>query len=960
MMYLRSRGLWGQMDKSKPLDLSLKEQAHAAIVLSLADSQVLHVVATTTAAEAWAVLKGLNESRDMASRMWLKEKFATFCFSLSTMKKHFEELEALVLQMSSAGCRPDEDDVCATLLRSVLSSFEGLVQAFRMSVGKFSYGDVMSRVLAEDIRQREQGRIEEETAMMAMKSRQEGKRKMFDKRAITCFLCGKRGHFKRDCPGQGDEAYESNVAFHADTTRGDREWVVDSGASNHMCASRDAFVEYRADHRGRTVSIAKSSATLRVLGTGTVVLRLNIGAGAICARLEKTLNVEDLSRNLFSIPAVLSKAMRVNMDRNGCEIVRNGTVVGRGTKRGNLIFLDVVRNIDPQAEASFSCKTPTRLSNSFLSISNGSGEIWHRRFGHTSRDSVRKVLARNSIFVNNVSDAMFEVCELSKQSRKPFLVRDDHEYVDPGIVCSDVLGPVEPASRSGCKYAVTFIMMKTRFVKVYPISRKSDVLARFTEFLQYMKTQAGITVRAIRSDNGGENTSHGMENFCASKDIRQEFTIPHNLQQNGMAERANRTSVEMVRCMLKDSGLSKSFWAEALVTAAYIRNTISTTTQPHTTPYKETFKRNFEYGRLRVFGSLCYAHVPRSKRSKLEDNDIRCRMLGYLETSKGYRLLNVETGLIIHSRSVTFDETISHLLVTERNDLDGEPDDMSFDLMSLDQRDVSNNQADGARTVERQATADRQLQVLHGRDDRSVSQIPSYVTMIPIDSSSYECTDVVLTDMEESMSPPSVGHLAITSKPSGTPDGINQRHVRPARKKRGVVRYEDEFNGMRQGEFHLDDYEDEINGLHCYTTVLNDEEQSTYACIMRSEMRKQWQLAMESEIRSLAKHHTWDLVDLPADKKVIESRWLFKVKRNADGSVNKFKARLVAQGFTKKYGVDYNETFAPVAKQSTVRMVLAIAAGKNLDAQQVDVDTAFLFAPIDEKFTSSNQMVSKI
>ena len=88
-MYLRSRGLWGQVDGSAPLDLSLMEQAHAAIVLSLTDSQVLHVVATTTAVEAWAVLRGMNESRDMASRMWLKEKFATFRFTTSTMEKHF-------------------------------------------------------------------------------------------------------------------------------------------------------------------------------------------------------------------------------------------------------------------------------------------------------------------------------------------------------------------------------------------------------------------------------------------------------------------------------------------------------------------------------------------------------------------------------------------------------------------------------------------------------------------------------------------------------------------------------------------------------------------------------------------------------------------------------------------------------------------------------------------------------
>lgn len=945
-MYLRSRGLWGQVDGSSPLDLSLMEQAHAAIVLSLTDSQVLHVVATTNASEAWAVLKGMNESRDMASRMWLKEKFATFRFTASTMEKHFEELEALVLQMGSAGCRPDEDDVCATLLRSLPSSFDGLVQAFRMSVGKFTYGDVMSRVLAEDIRQKEQGRIEEETAMLAGRSRQEIKKKVFDKRAVTCYKCGKRGHFKRECPNAADDAYESNVAFHVETTHGGvcREWVVDSGASNHMCASRDAFVEYRADHGGRTVSIAKSGATLRVLGTGTVMLRMNVGGRTVSARLENTLHVEHLSRNLFSIPAVLSKAMRVNMDSQGCKIVSNGAVVGSGTKRGNLIYLDVAGNADCHVATDSIGVTPTSSVKPAQSVPVVSGDLWHRRFGHASRDAVKKALASSSIVMGDVSTKVCDVCELSKQARKPYPVHDDRDNASSDIVCSDVLGPVTPASRSGCVYAVTFIMMKTRFVKVYPIVRKSDVLAKFIEFRQYMQTQAGVSVRAIRSDNGGEYASHDMKTYCASKNIRQEFTIPHNPQQNGMAERANRTLVEMARCMLKDSGLSKSFWAEALVTAAYVRNTISTTARPHTTPYRETFKRHFEYGCLRVFGSECYAHIPKTKRSKLDDSGVRCRMLGYLETSKGYRLLNLETGQILHSRSVTFDETASNRQVDERTDLVDVTESVDLESMSRAPSEMSSDHP---------AHSERQLQGLARPDDRSMVQVqgPPGGAMTPVQHPPYDCTDIVPTDLEESMSPRSAGRLAITSVPSGTPDrdGVNQRRVRPARKKRGVVRYEDEFNGMRHGEFNLDDYEDEIDGLHCYSTVLDDEKQSTYAGIMRSEMRQQWQSAMEAEMQSLAQHHTWDLVDLPPGKKLIGSRWLFKVKRNADGSVNKFKARLVAQGFTQKYGVDFNETFAPVAKQSTVRTVLAIAAGKDLEAEQVDVDTAFLFAPIDDE-----------
>ena len=151
---------------------------------------------------------------------------------------------------------------------------------------------------------------------------------------------------------------------------------------------------------------------------------------------------------------------------------------------------------------------------------------------------------------------------------------------------------------------------------------------------------------------------------------------------------------------------------------------------------------------------------------------------------------------------------------------------------------------------------------------------------------------------------------------------------------------------MRSGEFSFDEYEEGVGGLHCYLTELNDDKQSTYAGIMRSKMRKQWKSAMEGEMKAVDQHHTWYLVDLPAGNKVTGSGWLFKVKRNDDSSVNNFKARLVAQVFAQKFGVNLNQTFVPVIKHLTVRTVLTIAAGKNLEAEKVDVDIAFLCAPV--------------
>ena len=110
----------------------------------------------------------------------------------------------------------------------------------------------------------------------------------------------------------------------------------------------------------------------------------------------------------------------------------------------------------------------------------------------------------------------------------------------------------------------------------------------------------------------------------------------------------------------------------------------------------------------------------------------------------------------------------------------------------------------------------------------------------------------------------------------------------------------------------------------------------------------QWRTAMEDEHAALMRNGTWSLVPRPPGQNVIGSRWVFKVKHKADGSVDKFKARLVAQGFTQRYGVDYLDTFSPVVKAATVRLVLAIAMSRDWSVRQLDISNAFLHGVLEE------------
>ena len=132
---------------------------------------------------------------------------------------------------------------------------------------------------------------------------------------------------------------------------------------------------------------------------------------------------------------------------------------------------------------------------------------------------------------NVKSNVGCDVCATSKQVRKTFKTsEEDSETRESSrsdvVVSSDVLGPITPASKSGFKFIVSFIMMKSRYVTVYPLRKKNEVASTFKRFCQEIKTASGTTIKLLRSDNGGEYRNAAMKKFCKAKFIKQAFTVP--------------------------------------------------------------------------------------------------------------------------------------------------------------------------------------------------------------------------------------------------------------------------------------------------------------------------------------------------------------------------------------------------------------------------------------------------
>jgi hypothetical protein len=181
-----------------------------------------------------------------------------------------------------------------------------------------------------------------------------------------------------------------------------------------------------------------------------------------------------------------------------------------------------------------------------------------------------------------------------------------------------------------------------------------------------VEKSTGQKVKTLRSDNGGEYTSNEFEAYLREEGIKHEVTVPHTPEQNGVAERMNRTIVEVARCMLAESKLPRKFWAEAVSTAVYLRNRSPSSAVKGMTPFECLTGEKPSVEHLKVFGCLVYAHVPKVERQNLDSKARRCILLGYGSRMKAYRLYDMKNGKVIHSRDVRFDESKPGIIEEER------------------------------------------------------------------------------------------------------------------------------------------------------------------------------------------------------------------------------------------------------------------------------------------------------
>lgn len=209
------------------------------------------------------------------------------------------------------------------------------------------------------------------------------------------------------------------------------------------------------------------------------------------------------------------------------------------------------------------------------------------------------------------------------------------------------------------RYFLVFVDDYSRMTWVYFVKEKSEALSVFKKFKVSIEKQSGQPIKTLRTDRGGEFLSTEFNKFCEESGIQRQLTASYTPQQNEVAERKNRSLVEMGKCLLKAKNLPKSFWAEAIHTAVYILNRSPTAALEQKTPFEAWHGWKPEVTHMRIFGCIAFGHIPSQKRGKLDDNSTKCIFVGYSSETKGYRLYNPLSKKLLISRDVVFDEKSS-------------------------------------------------------------------------------------------------------------------------------------------------------------------------------------------------------------------------------------------------------------------------------------------------------------
>ncbi len=574
-MALIREGLWGivtgtetapeeaEADRRSKF-LARRDRALATIVLAVDPSLLYLIGDPEDPVVVWTKLQNQFQKKTWANKLALRRRLHSMQLKDGTpVQDHIKSMTELFNELAIVGDAIDEEDRVVYLLASLPDSFNTLVTALEANEDVPKMEIVTERLLHSERKQKDKNSVDFSEKAIAAK---------FKGRSLRCHYCKRVGHIQRNClerakderkteqDGSGNtrgRRREQKFKSHKDealvtshvlgVSKPAHHWIVDSGATCHICNSKEQFDDFCYVQKPQQVTLGDDR-KLKVIGIGVVRLKLKLpGGNTKTGRLSDVLYVPELAYNLLSVPKVTEAGKEVVFDEMQCQISNDqGEVIAVASKTGSLYYLNCEPLSDnPQVNAA----TSTAKEN-----------LWHRRFGHLGEKNLRN-LANDGLVIGFDYDVsknidFCEPCVSGKIHRSSFPRNGRERAKEPlGLIHSDVCGKINSRSLGGAEYFVTFIDDKTHYVWIYMLKHKHEVFKTFKQWKSSVENSSGHKVKIFRTDNGGEYMSTEFESYLKL----HKYTIPKTPEQNGVSEKMNRTIVEAVRSMLADSKLPHRF-----------------------------------------------------------------------------------------------------------------------------------------------------------------------------------------------------------------------------------------------------------------------------------------------------------------------------------------------------------------------------------------------------------------
>ncbi|GKA81680.1 putative ribonuclease H-like domain-containing protein [Tanacetum coccineum] len=421
---------------------------------------------------------------------------------------------------------------------------------------------------------------------------------------------------------------------------------VNSGCSRHMTSNMSYLSDFK-EFDGGYVTFGGGARGGRITSKGT------LKTGKL--DFEDVYFVKELQFNLFSVSQMCDKKNSVLFTDTLCFVLSpnfklpiESQVLLKVPRKNNMYSVDM-KNIVPKE--SLTCLVAKATLDESM--------LWHRRLGHINFKTINKLVKDN--LVRGLPAKHFEndqtcvACLKGKQHKASCKSKIQNSITQPLFMLHmDLFGPTFVSSLMNKKYCLVVTDDYSRFTWVFFLASKDETSGILKNFITEIENLVDKKVKIIRCDNGTEFKNRVMNEFCEKKGIKREFSVARTPQQNGVAERRNRTLIEAARTMLADSKLPTTFWAEAVNTACYVQNRVIIVKPHNKTPYELFRGRTPALSFMRPFG--CHVTILNTldHLGKFDGKSDDGFFVGYSLTSKAFRVYNIRTRKVEENLHIRF------------------------------------------------------------------------------------------------------------------------------------------------------------------------------------------------------------------------------------------------------------------------------------------------------------------